>query len=122
MSHPYENTLHEDLIHCADASALIECCEAAIDDERPTVILDKYVVETEFFDTVECNFWGILPHLLEETDYTPEELCGEALWTELSEHDRRIAVLCLKHLASLENFPLYEERCAASNTVHFRIF
>lgn len=122
MLNQTELTRNDDLPIGPDASAVQEAMHAVEDhDTELTVLLEKYVIETEFFDTVERSFWEIYPHLLEDTDYGPEDLCGEDFWGELSELGQRLALLCLKHLAAQEDFPLYEERCVACGTAHFRI-
>ena len=122
MLNQTELTRNDDLPIDSEARAVYEAMDAVQDDDTAlTVLLDKYVVETEFFDTVECNFWEIYPHLLEDAEYAPEDLCGEELWNELSEIGQRLAVLCLKHLAAQQDFPMYEVRCAECGTAHFRL-
>lgn len=115
-------TCPEDLPACTHLDATVGANVSAANDEpKGIVLLNKYIVEADFFDSVERNFQEIYPHLLEDAEYAPEDLCGEAFWEGLSELDQRLALLCLKHLAAQDDVPLFEERCEDCGTAHFGI-
>jgi hypothetical protein len=117
------NTCPEDLPPSTDLDEVVGTDVAAANDEpETTLLLDKFIVETDFLAIIEGNFQEIYPHLLEDTEYTPEDLCGEAFWDGLSELGQRLALLCLKHLAAQDDVPLFEERCENCGTAHFGIF
>jgi hypothetical protein len=69
--------------------------------DKVMIVLDKFKVETEFFELVELEFGEIYPFLLEDAEYSPQDLVGEPLWNDLTSLAQRQAISCLKHLATL---------------------
>lgn len=94
--------------------------EAATPDDT-MVLLDKFMVDTEFFDLVESEFQDIYPFLLAEVDYTPAELIGEPFWADMSALAQRQAIHCLQHLATLDDVPLCDVSCPCCGTTTFQI-
>lgn len=84
------------------------------------ILLGKFTVKTAFFGDVEWQFSEIYPSLLEATDYTAQDLCGEEFWDRLDPGGRRHAILCLKHLAQL-GVPLIDVSCADCGFTGFQI-
>ena len=117
----YSRAHVEALYSDTDRSALIETYEIVTDVERPIRLLDRYLVQTGFFEAVESNFCAIYPHLLPDADYTPQDLYGDARWCALPEHEQRLVVICLRHLASIDDVPLVEVSYARSGPILFRI-
>ncbi|NMM15468.1 MAG: hypothetical protein HHJ17_18270 [Rhodoferax sp.] len=77
--------------------------EILLDSMEPNgtmILLNKFKVETAYFDLVESNFRDIQPFLLEGVDYTAEDLVGAKLWGDLTGFAQRHAHLCLKHMAT----------------------
>lgn len=95
--------------------------DEAVNPNDTMVLLDKFVVDTEFFDLVESEFQDIYPFLLEEVDYTPAELIGEPLWADLNALAQRQAIHCLQHLATLDDVPLFGVSCPCCGTTTFQI-
>jgi hypothetical protein len=85
------------------------------------VVLDKFRVETLYFELIESLFQDIYPALLEDVDYTAQELCGEELWADLTSGGKREAIFCLRHLARQDDVPLVEVTCADCGTTQFQI-
>ena len=93
----------------------------AVNPNDTMVLLDKYKVETDFFELVEFDFYEIYPLLLEDVTYTPAELIGEPLWADLSALAQRQAIHCLQHLATLEDCPLIDVSCPCCCTTSFQV-
>ena len=89
--------------------------------EEFVILSGKYIVETVFLEAVESQFIDIYPALLEEVDYTPEELVGEMFWADLNDVERRLAILCLKHLATEPDVPLCDVTCDCCGITSFEI-
>jgi hypothetical protein len=87
-----------------------------------TIVRDKFLVETDFFDSIELQFNEIYPALMEEVDYSPQDLCGDAFWADLSDLGQRLAVHCLQHLATLPDVPLLDMSCPNCGTTCFAVF
>lgn len=85
------------------------------------VLLDKFKVETDFFELVEFEFNEIYPFLLAHAEYTPVDLIGEPLWVDLSGLAQRQAIHCLKHLATLPDAGLIDVSCPDSGTTSFQV-
>ena len=85
------------------------------------ILLDKYTVEADFFDEVESQFCEIYPSLLDDVDYTPAELVGELFWANLTDLGKRVAILCLKHLATEPDVPLVDLTCVDCGITRFAI-
>ena len=117
----YSRAHVEALYSDTDRSALIETYEIVTDVERPIRLVDKYLVQAGLFEAVEEQFCEIYPHLLPEVDYVPQDLYGDARWCALTEHEQRLVVICLRHLASIDDVPLVEASYAQRGPVLFRI-
>lgn len=92
------------------------------DQEAEFVILsDKYIVEAEFLEEIESRFMDIYPSLLEGVEYTPAELVGEVYWAALIDVGQRLAILCLKHLATEDDVPLCDLTCVCCGITRFEI-
>jgi hypothetical protein len=85
------------------------------------IVLDKFKVETEFFELVELEFGEIYPFLLEDAEYSPQDLVGEPLWNDLTSLAQRQAISCLKHLATMPGVPLIDVSCPCCGTSSFQI-
>lgn len=85
------------------------------------ILLDRFKVETEFFELVESEFSEIYPYLLENVEYSPQDLIGEPLWNDLISLAQRQAIFCLKHLATLPDAPLVDVTCSDCGTSSFQI-
>ncbi len=93
------NTCPEDLpadleidgVHGGDVAA-------ANDEPENTLLLGKYVVETDFYARVEKAQEDILPALVKGAKYATADICGDELWESFSSSERRFAYLCLKHI------------------------
>lgn len=92
--------------HPADVQMMAE--EAANPDiadqmnlDATMILLDKFKVNTGYFDLVESCASDIVPFLLEGTEYSAEDLVGAELWAGLTGFGQRQAHLCLKHMATL---------------------
>lgn len=83
------------------------------EDAEPelVILLNKYVVEADFLEEVEGQFHDIYPALLDDVDYTPAEIVGEIYWANLTNVGQRLAVLCLKELATDPEVPLIDVTC-----------
>jgi hypothetical protein len=94
-------------------------------DEEPeaelVILLDKFVVESHFLESIENQFIEIHPHLLEDVDFTPAEIVGETYWSRLTEEGQRLAILCLKHLATEPDVPLCDVTCECCGVTSFAI-
>lgn len=89
--------------------------DEAVNPNDTMVLLDKFKVETEFFELVESEFYEIYPLLLEDAEYTPLDLIGEPLWADLTEIAQRQAIHCLKHLATLPGARLIDVSCGTTS-------
>ena len=113
------------------SSLTINSCTAGqpgcLDTTSPTpahdtmILLDKFKVDTEFFELVESRFEEIYPALLAHVDYTPVDLIGEPLWADLTGLAQRQAVHCLSHLATLAGARLFEHSPPGCGTTSFQI-
>lgn len=91
-----------------------------MNSEGTTILLDKFSVETELFDIVESLFMDIYPSTLEGIEYSPQDLCGEEFWADMTSVGKRQTVLCLKHLATLPDVPLCDVSCSTCGTTSFQ--
>ncbi len=89
--------------------------------DKVMIVLDKFKVETEFFELVELEFGEIYPFLLEDAEYSPQDLVGEPLWNDLTSLAQRQAISCLKHLATMPGVPLIDVSCPCCGTSSFQI-
>ena len=85
------------------------------------VLLDKFKVETEFFQFVASHLYEIYPTLLKYAEYTPLDLIGEPLWADLTGLAQRQAIFCLKHLATLPDSPLIDVSSPGCGLTTFEI-
>jgi hypothetical protein len=90
-------------------------------DMQLVLLLDKYTVEGHFLDDVEGQLIDIYPSLLEEADYSPAEIVGETFWANLTNLGQRIAILCLKHLATEPDVPLVDVTCECCGKTSFQV-
>jgi hypothetical protein len=96
------------------AAAKVEEQEAEL-----VILLDKYIVEADFLDEVAGQFYEIYPSLLDDVDYSPAEIVGELFWANLTDLGQRIALLCLKHLATEPEVPLVDLTCESCGITSF---
>lgn len=92
-----------------------------VNADEVMILLDKFKVETEFFELVEFEFSEIYPFLLEDAEYSPQDLIGEPLWHDLTGLAQRQAISCLKHLATMPGVPLIDVSCSCCGTSSFQI-
>jgi hypothetical protein len=85
------------------------------------IVLDKFKVESEYFDFIESVFMDIYPVLMQDIAYTAEELCGEDLWADLTVSAQRQATLCLRHMAQQDDHPLIEVACECCGGTAFQV-
>jgi len=85
------------------------------------VLLDKFKVDTGYFEIVESRFSDIYPFLLEDIEYTAQDLIGEDLWADQTGIGQRHAVLCLKHLAQQPGARLIDRSCLDFRKSGFQI-
>jgi hypothetical protein len=86
-----------------------------------SVILEKFSVDTLLLEHVRDNFNDILPSLLEDVEYTDEDLVGAALWADWTPLGQRLCHLCLKHLALQPEFRLIDLAFVKPNKTTFHI-
>ena len=90
-------------------------------DAETMVLLGKFTVHPQFFETIESCVTDILPFLLEGVAYTPLELVGEALWSDISSLGQRQATLCVKHMTTMPGAALREVARTGSDLTMFEI-
>jgi hypothetical protein len=90
-------------------------------DAETMVFLGKYSVHPQFFETIEWRVTDILPHLLAGVAYTPSELVGEDLWSDITSLGQRQATLCLRHMARMPGATLREVAHSGSDLTMFEI-
>ncbi len=73
------------------------------DSQVTVLILDKYSVDSAFYDQVKEQVLEILPALMIENVFSPMELVGETFWFNLTDWGKRAAILCLKDYAMFNN-------------------
>ena len=89
--------------------------------EDMMVLLGKVKVEVGFFEMVEFAFNEIYPYLLDNVEYTPQDLIGEPLWADWTDIAQRQAIFSLKHLAQMDDVPLIDISCPACGASVFEI-
>lgn len=90
-------------------------------DTETMVLLGKYTVHAQFFETIEWRVTDILPHLLSGVTYTPSDLVGEDLWNDVTSLGQRQATLCLRHMATMPGAALREVASSGSDLTLFEI-
>ncbi len=95
-------------------------CASALCAIPHTVVLDKFTVDSQLFEAVQCSLNDIRPCLLEGVDYTAEDLIGAALWSDWADIAQRQAYLCLKHLATLPETDLIDMANETGGMTSFR--
>jgi hypothetical protein len=85
------------------------------------IVLNKFKVETDFFELVESEFSEIYPYLLEGVEYSAQDLVGEPLWNDLIFLAQRQAIYCLKHLATMPGAHLVDLSYSEYSTTTFQI-
>lgn len=93
----------------------------AVNPNGTMVLLGKVKVESGFFELVEFKFNEILPNLLENAGYTPQDLIGEPLWADLTGLAQRHAIFCLKHLATLPDAALIDMSSPGCSSTSFQV-
>lgn len=78
------------------------------------IVSDRFKVRVDLYEHVEQQFKEIAPALLKGERYFPRDLCGEDFLAELTSADKRLATLCLKHLAQQPGSHLIDVTCADS--------
>lgn len=84
------------------------------------VLLDKFKVDTWLFESVQDHFNEILPHLLQGSAYTWQELLGEDFAADLAV-PRHLLLLCLKLLAQQPGSQLTVMPLNGCDTTYFEI-
>jgi hypothetical protein len=118
------NTLSKEVSTKLEEVSTEEATPAATDEAQDMELvhlLDKYTVEAHFLHDVEGQLFDIYPSLLEEVDYSPAEIVGETFWANLTNLGQRIALLCLKHLATEPDVPLVDVTCSCCGKTSFSI-
>ncbi len=94
-----------------------------IEGQEPelVILLGKYIVEADFLDEAETQFWEIYPSLLDDVAYSPAEMVGELFWANLTDLGQRLVTLCLKHLATEPDVPLVDLTCECCGKTNFSI-
>ena len=85
------------------------------------IVLNKFKVETDFFELVESEFSEIYPYLLEGVEYSAQDLVGEPLWNDFIFLAQRQAIYCLKHLATMPGAHLVDLSYSEYSTTTFQI-
>lgn len=92
-----------------------------IDSSEYTLVQKKFLVDSNLLYLVTVSFSEILPCLLEDHDYTSEELIGAEFWANMPSIERRKAHLCLKHIATMPGTRLIDVANEKCNKATFRI-
>lgn len=72
----------------------------------------KFLVDDDFFEKIASTLERMKNHVSVDGFFSPEELIGFYTWSEMSEHEKNMAILVLKELARSEDEPLFEvESC-----------
>lgn len=86
------------------------------------LILNKYIVDEAFYDTVLNKYLEIRPALMIEKEFSPMELVGETFWVNLTDWGKRAAILCLKNYALLNSSSLKDITIEGSEASRFEFF
>ncbi len=89
--------------------------------DETMVLLGKFVVHPQFFETIEWRVTDILPHLRAGVAYTPSELIGADLWDDVTSLGQRQATLCLKHMATIPGAALCAVAHSGSDLTMFEL-
>lgn len=75
---------------------------------RSATLLKKYSVNPlkQLWDAVHSEAVWALPHLMEGSKYTTEQLCGPDIWSPWCTVERRVAGMCLAYLVKVGAIPL----------------
>ena len=84
------------------------------------IVLDKFKVDAWLFESVQAHFNEILPYLLNDREYTWQELLGEDFGADLAV-PRHLHLLCLKHLAQQPDSQLTVMTLTGCDTTFFEI-
>lgn len=93
----------------------------ALSPDATMILLDKFLVDAGYFDLIESSFSDIFPFLLDDTDYSAEDLVGAELWAGLTGFGQRQAHLCLKHIATMPGARLTDLASVDSRKTGFKI-
>ncbi len=72
------------------------------------ILLDKYLVDVEFFNRIVEQYREIRPNLMSTCVYEPIDLIGREFSSELTAPEKRLALLCLEHMASLPDTEFFD--------------
>ena len=92
-----------------------------VSDAETMILLGKFTVHPQFFETIEWRVTDILPFLLKGVAYTPLELVGEDLWNDITSLGQRQATLCLRHMARMPGAALRAVAHSGSDLTMFEI-
>jgi len=90
-------------------------------DAETMVLVGKFTVHPQFFETIESRVTDILPFLLEGVTYSPVELIGEDLWRDITSLGQRQATFCLMHMATMPGAALREVGPSGSELTMFEV-
>lgn len=82
-------------------------------------VFNKFDIEDRFFDKIAELLDLKYENFRFDVVYTPEELIGFYTWSEMTPHERDLAVIVLRQLACDGDFPLVE--ASANDGVMFRV-
>lgn len=91
------------------------------DSEDYIILLDKFKIDRYCFNLVKSRFEKMYPTLLENVEYTWQELLGESFWEAISGLPDHVASICLQHLASEPNSRLITSPYFYFNSTLFEI-
>jgi len=100
-----------------------EMAVAPIEDKDTELVflLGKYTVEAHFLADIDRKFCEIYSSLVDDVSYTPAEIVGEMFWANLTAMGKRLAILCLKHLATGPDVPLVDLNCTNCGITSFAV-
>ena len=85
------------------------------------ILLGKFTVHPQLFETIESRVADILPFLLKGVAYTPMDLIGEDLWRDITSLGQRQATFCLRHMATMPGAALREVAPSGSDLTMFEV-
>jgi hypothetical protein len=88
--------------------------ETSAGGRRAATLLRDHVVKPEqIFATVLAEVTQNLPHLEEGGRYTTEMLCGPDIWAAWFTAERRVAGMCVAHIAKKPGVALYKHHTSS---------
>lgn len=115
----------EDALHAAETVTLLNAGDPGLitspmDPQDFTLVLNKFKIDTWLVESVQAHFDEILPYLLQGSEYTWQELLGEDFFADVT-MPRHLAMLCLKHLATLPDAALIDRSYPGCDTSFFQV-